>query len=473
MLLIVTYGGFMKNKVNLFFYSMLVLNTFYAFAKKQTMTDFGNLTHTQIAALEKPTTLDELKTIVLTAQKPLSIAGARYSQGGQICSPGGTVIDMKKLNAIVVFNLEHKTITVQTGATWREVQEYIDPYNLSVSVMQSYSDFTVGGSLSVNAHGRYISYGPIISTVKNITILLADGTLKTASRSENSDLFYAAIGGYGALGIIVTATLQLTGNQKIERSVCQIALSDYTDYFAKFIKPDPCVILHNANLYLADCKNVTCTTWRATTNPLTHQERLYPKIIYNPKSHLMMNLGKRFPIVQKLRPFIDTKMMNQACVIWRNYEAGLTVNELFYPKWLSVSLLQEYFIPTTRIEDFLKVLSATLKKENVNVLNISLRHVTANSESILSWSDKESFAVVLFYDQRQWGTAPETAEKWVRTLIDAALALGGTYYLPYRLSGTKKQFKAAYPRADQFWKIKRKYDPQNIFSNMLLEKYFK
>ena len=91
---------------------------------------------------------------------------------------------------------------------------------------------------------------------------------------------------------------------------------------------------------------------------------------------------------------------------------------------------------------------------------------------MLSWSDKESFAVVLFYDQNQWGSAPEKADEWTRTLIDAALAAGGTYYLPYRLAATKKQFKSAYPRSEHFISLKKKYDSQGVFSNLLLQKYF-
>jgi len=32
--------------------------------------------------------------------------------------------------------------------------------------MQSYANFTVGGSLSVNVHGRYVNQGPLILSVE-------------------------------------------------------------------------------------------------------------------------------------------------------------------------------------------------------------------------------------------------------------------------------------------------------------------
>ena len=81
--------------------------------------------------------------------------------------------------------------------------------------MQTYANFTVGGSLSVNVHGRYIHHGALIKSVKSIKVVLANGDLVNASRTENPDIFKAVIGGYGGIGVIVEATLGLDENVKI------------------------------------------------------------------------------------------------------------------------------------------------------------------------------------------------------------------------------------------------------------------
>ena len=57
-------------------------------------------------------------------------------------------------------------------------------------------------------------------------------------------------------------------------------------------------------------------------------------------------------------------------------------------------------------------------------------------------------------------------------LIDRVLALGGSYYLPYRLHARPDQLRAAYPRTEEFVAAKRKYDPQLRFRNMMWERYF-
>ena len=58
-----------------------------------------------------------------------------------------------------------------------------------------------------------------------------------------------------------------------------------------------------------------------------------------------------------------------------------------------------------------------------------------------------------------------------RELIDAALALEGTYYLPYRLHATPAQFLKAYPGAARFFERKRHHDPDGLFQNRFSERY--
>src|SRR4029077_10710298 len=121
-----------------------------------------------VSAIIEPTTLDEIVKAVASHPGPISIGGGRYSMGGQTATDGALQIDMRKFNRILAFDSAARTITVQPGIRWRQIQERIDPANLSVKIMQTYSNFTVGGSLSVNVHGRYIGQGPLILSVRSL-----------------------------------------------------------------------------------------------------------------------------------------------------------------------------------------------------------------------------------------------------------------------------------------------------------------
>ena len=56
-------------------------------------------------------------------------------------------------------------------------------------------------------------------------------------------------------------------------------------------------------------------------------------------------------------------------------------------------------------------------------------------------------------------------------MVAAALRHDGRYYLPYRLHATTEQFAEAYPQAKNFFALKRKYDPDELFQNEFYLKY--
>ena len=84
----------------------------------------------------------------------------------------------------------------------------LEPKRLAISTKQEFDNFTVGGSIAANIHGKSIDYGPIISHVLSLRLLKADGEIVTASRTQNPDLFTGVIGGYGLLGVVVDVTFQ-------------------------------------------------------------------------------------------------------------------------------------------------------------------------------------------------------------------------------------------------------------------------
>ena len=126
------------------------------------------------------------------------------------------MLDMKGYNKILEFDRE-KRITVQSGVTWNDIQKKINPYGLAVQVMQSQNIFTVGGSLSVNVHGRDIRHEALIDTIESFRLLMADGTVRNVSREEkNAALFPYVIGSYSLFGVILDVTLKLTDDELYE-----------------------------------------------------------------------------------------------------------------------------------------------------------------------------------------------------------------------------------------------------------------
>jgi FAD/FMN-containing dehydrogenase len=339
--------------------------------------------------------------------------------------------------------------------------------------MQSYANFTVGGALSVNAHGRYVGYGPLVTSVKSIKLVLADGQVVEASPQHNAELFYGAIGGYGGLGVIVEATLRLSDNVRLLRSVDEMPLSDYRPFFFKQIEHDPKVILHNAVLYPDQYQTLRAVSYRQTELPLTVTERLTPLDRNYWKEQKALKVVSQWPMGKTLRQdVIDPLVLKKPQVSWRNHEASLDVRELEPDSRAKRTyVLQEYFVPPAQLESFIQEMGATLRAHQVNVINLSIRHAKADPGTLLAWAKTDVFALVLYYQQSTAPAARDDVREWTRALVDSAIQRGGSYYLPYQIHATPAQFRAAYPGAAEFLALKARVDPGNKFRNKLWDAY--
>lgn len=439
-----------------------------------TVNDITQLNPIEVQAVLAPTTLEEIISAVKTHGGPISIGGGRFSMGGQTATEGALQIDMRKFDKVINLSKDKKEITVQPGITWRKIQEYIDPYDLSVANMQTYANFTVGGSLSVNAHGRYIGRGPLVYSVKSISIVLTSGEVVTASPNRNQDIFYGAIGGYGALGVIVEATLELADNVKVERQSAVMPLSEYKKFFFENIRWNQSAIFHNADLYPNAFNTVRTTTYVKTSKPLTEEHRLIPDEKNYWLDRFCYQIISEWPYGKAIRQhIIDPLLFRREQVEWRNHEASYAVKELEpATRQNSTYVLQEYFVPVEYLEQFASKMSDILDRQEVNVLNVSLRHAKQDPGTLLAWARTEVFAFVLYYKQGTLDADRKAVGVWTRELIDAAISLGGSYYLPYQIHATESQFRAAYPDADKFFALKRRLDPKNKFRNKLWDAYY-
>jgi FAD/FMN-containing dehydrogenase len=421
-----------------------------------------------------PTSIDEIVDAVRSHPGPVSIGGGRFSMGGQTATERTLQLDMRRFDKVVAFQKESKEITVQTGITWRKIQEYIDPYDLSLQIMQTYANFTVGGSLSVNVHGRYIGQGPLVHSVRSIRIVLADGTLAEASPTVNSDLFYGAIGGYGGLGVIVEATLALTDDVRVERRSVVMPLAAYPEYFREHVRDNADVVFHNADIYPNAFDTVRVTSYVKTAQPVTVPDRLMPKDKRYWLDRMAFRVMSEWPGGKAWRQHVlDPIVFRGERIEWRNYEASYDVKELEpVSRRASTYVLQEYFVPVDKLAPFVAKMAQILNRRRVNTINVSIRHARQDPGTLLAWARSEVFAFVLYYKQGTGEADRKAVGVWTRELIDAATGFGGAYYLPYQILATESQFRAAYPNADAFFALKKRIDPTDKFRNKLWDAYY-
>lgn len=420
-----------------------------------------------------PLMTQEVSDAVKSWTGKIAVGGGRYSMGGQVAVTGGLHLDMREMNRMVWLDPQQKRVRVQAGMRWRDLQDIIDPLGLSVHTMQSYANFTIGGSVSVNAHGRYVGHGPVGNSVRALQLVLADGAVVEADRNSHIELFKAAIGGYGAIAVITEVELALSDNVRIERVVQDISLDDYPRFFEHAIKADKRCVLHNADLMPPSFDAPVAITWKKTDKTLTEQARLIPRGQSYAMEQNTLWVMTELPGGERLRKSVVHPLLtSDPAVKWLNHEASRDVAEL-EPRTRKIStyVLQEYFVPVSHFASFARGLAAILRKHDVEALNVSIRHSPADTLSLLPWAKEEVFSFVLYYKQRVHRRAQNAVANWTQELIDLALRHESRYYLPYQLHATKRQFDLAYPEAEQLRALKRRIDPRGRFSNELWKKY--
>jgi FAD/FMN-containing dehydrogenase len=441
---------------------------------ERVINDVTQLNPVIVAKVVVPGSIEELQNIIRTSG-PVSIGGGRFSMGGQTASAQSTHVDMRSLNNILEFSPEKKTIKVQAGTRWCDIQQYIDPHNLSVKIMQTYANFTVGGALSVNCHGRYLGLGPLILSVRSLDVILAGSELVHTSPEEKPEIFFACVGCYNAIAVIAHVELDLEDNVPVKRSHEKMRRDNYLSYFRQKIRDNKDVVFHNGDLYPPLYKNVRAVSWLKTDEKPTTKTRLMPLAASYPLERYFIGAFARSPFGKWRREFIiDPLLFRSKRVHWRNYEAGYDVLELEPgSREHNTYVLQEYFVPIENFDAFTDLMSEIFRRHNVNVINVSIRHAMKDNGSLLAWAKEEVFAFVVWYRQGTSPAAKGAVAVWTRELINAVLSFDGSYYLPYQPHATEAQFRGAYPDAEKLFALKKKFDPDFKFRNVIWDTYYK
>lgn len=402
---------------------------------------------------------------------PVSIAGARHTMGGHVIAPDGMVIDMRPWRAMIL-DEETGLLAVGAGATWAEVLPYLDHLGRAVAVMQSNNSFSVGGSLSANCHGWQFGKPPIASTVASFRIMLADGSVRRCSRTENAELFSLALGGYGLFGIILDAVLHTVPNERYRLEQKVVPLAQALGAFDASVAAHPDAQLVYARLGIVPerlFEDVIVNVFYPAEGPPPplHESGLATlrRAVFRGSASGDYGKSLRWDAETKLDPLLAGTYFS------RNQLLNESVDTLANRSAETTDILHEYFVPRDRAEAFVGAARDIIRAQQANLLNVTVRDVREDKDTVLRYADRSMIAFVMLFLQPRTQEGEAAMRTLTRKLIDAAHEHGGRYYLPYRLHATREQFARAYPQAERFFERKLHYDPERRFVNRFWLEY--
>jgi FAD/FMN-containing dehydrogenase len=133
----------------------------------------------------------------------VSIRGGGHQIAGSAVCDDGLVIDLSAMKAVHV-DPTARTARAQGGVTWGEMDRETQLFGLATPGGEvsttGIAGFTLGGGMGLIMR----RYGLACDNLRSIEIVTADGMIRTASRDEHRDLFWAARGGGRGLGVVTS-----------------------------------------------------------------------------------------------------------------------------------------------------------------------------------------------------------------------------------------------------------------------------
>ncbi|KAJ2866099.1 D-arabinono-1,4-lactone oxidase [Coemansia erecta] len=133
--------------------------------------------------------------------------GSGHSPSDLACTDA-IMVNMDKMDRVLAHDPYACTLTVESGIRLHALHRTLGDRNMALSSVGSISDQSVAGAMATATHGTGVEYADISSYITHLVIIDGVGRRHECDAQTNRDLFDAARCGLGALGIITQTTIQ-------------------------------------------------------------------------------------------------------------------------------------------------------------------------------------------------------------------------------------------------------------------------
>ena len=444
----------------------------------------GQLSSARVFAIEQPADLDGVRKafeLAKTEEKNLCFAGGRHSMGGQPFAEDGVLIDTRKFSRVIGFDIEQGQIEVEPGLMWPQLLAHLKSAQAgrerpwTFAQKQAGADrMTIGGSLSANIHGRGLTQAPFIGDIVSFRLLNARGDLAQCSRTENPELFRLAIGGYGLFGFVASVTLRLVPREKLERVVEVRELAGLADAFRERIQDG---FQFGDFQFSVDDKSpdylnrgvFSCS--RPVMGDLPMPER--PARELGERDQVELLYLAHVNKADAFKRYAAYALSTGGQLHWSD-DAQMAAYPEHYHREVdrrrsaerrSSEMTTELLCEPERLEACVADLRATARIERIEIIGAAVRMVDEDRESFLAWARKPSAAVTLNVHVEHGSSGTIRAGDQLRRLLDIGIKHGGNWHPAYHRHALRRQVDACFPMMQEFLRLKRKYDPQELFQS--------
>src|SRR6195952_4461396 len=398
--------------------------------------------------------------------------GLGRSYGDNAQNGGGLVIDMSALNKIHSMNRDTHVVDVDGGVNLDQLMRAALPLGLWVPVLPGTRQVTIGGAIACDIHGKnHHSAGSFGNHVLSMDLLTADGEVRTLTPDgEESELFWATVGGNGLTGIILRATIAMTPTEtayfiadgdvtaSLDETIAfhsDGSEEDYTYSSAWFDAISGPPKLGRAAISRGSLATIDQLPAKLQKNPLKFDapqlltlpdvfpNGLANKYTFGPIGELWYRKSGTYRgKVQNLTQFYHPLDMFGE---W---------NRAYGPAGFGQ---YQFVVPTEAVDEFKKIIVDIQRSGHYSFLNV-FKLFGPGNEAPLSFPIPGWNVCVDFPIKAGVG-------EFMTELDRRVLEFGGRLYTAKDSRTTAETFHAMYPRIDEWIEVRRRVDPAGVFAS--------
>lgn len=384
--------------------------------QKYSYETFNGLYHINSKYYYEPKNIIEFKDIIKNLSgKKMRVSGSNHTFN-DISLSEECIIKTTHLNRVLDINEIKRQITVESGMKLYEINKFLEKYNLALPILPATSRVSIGGCISLGAHGSRINFGSTSDMVLNMILINANGN-ELFFDNKNS-IFGALKCNLGCLGSIYSLTIQCEDLYSIEEHSDTIDWNIFKNNFEEILLKYP------------------LTSGYLNPYNMKYQITYRRQVPYNGN-----NLG--YEIISS----------SNVSKYYIECETGIDINNIDI------------------IEDFCKYYKDYFDQNKIiSHSELLIRFCNSDNTLISMASERKTIFISAFFDK---STEPNLAINTLKNLSDYLVQKGGRpHYGKINNLDGKKMYNIYGNNYLLFKQIKNNLDPDLIFSNKYIERLF-
>jgi len=348
--------------------------------------------------------------------------------------------------------------TVAAGMTLRELNAGLWARGRALPNLGDIDAQTVAGAISTGTHGTGARLPGLAAQVRGLEIVLADGSLVSCSGVEHPEIFAAARVGLGALGVLVTVTLQTVPAFRLHAVEQALPLARVLDEFDELAAAND-----HVEFYWFPHSEIAATKRNNRTDADGSgrgrvAEILGDEILGNGAFALACRVGEAVP---RWVPAINRIAAGQfagAEYVDRSYRVFCSPRRVRF-------LEMEYALPREALREAFAGLRGAVDRHGQAVtFPVEVRVAAADDVPLSTAAGRESAYIAVHVHRGQ------PHEAYFGAVEQVMAGLGGRPHWGKLHTRTADQLARSYPGFAGFVALRDRLDPERRFGNAYLER---